>query len=250
MNTPAAEPAEPAEHRPSSTPAPVTARSELARLLDRQGQARSLLRHRVEIFAGIGVALGVAHLIAGHRSGSAPLALSATLGALVPVYAPLCFVPVAMAERERLRAGAGVVLARVGVAAALGWLVASVHLLVWAVLAALTGGISAPSIYDIPFMVVTVAVTAALAAMVYQLPRREDLAAPATVAAAMVLYLAAFAVHGTLLSPRLAQLRKHAGALPAGIEVAGVVLGMATLVVLVRREVRAASHEGRRRGGP
>lgn len=60
----------------------------------------------------------------------------------------------------------------------------------------------------------------------------------------MVLYVPACAVQGTLLSPRLAQLASTPGHCPQASRSPGVVLGMATLVVLVRREVRAASHEG------
>ena len=232
------------------------ASAELARLLAPGSLSRHLLRRRVELFVGIGAALGLLHLAAGGHHSGGSLALSATLGALVPVYAPLCFVPVVMGERqrgaappgvvmgERQRGAAppGVVMARVGVATALGWVVAAVHLGVWAALSS-GGGIAGPSAYDIPFMVVTVAVTASLTSLAYQLPRRAGWAAPATVLTGVVAYVGAFVVHGDLLQPSLRRLRDHLGALPVGIEVAGMVLGMAVIAVLVRREVHAAAKE-------
>ncbi|MHB1713004.1 MAG: hypothetical protein ACYCV7_16700, partial [Acidimicrobiales bacterium] len=128
----------------ASDPSPSSARREIARLLDRDGVPRGMLRRRVEIFVLLGVGLGALHLAAG-RTGGNHIALTALLGALVPVFAPVCFVPAVFAGRERGAAGASIALARLGTVTVLGWLVAGVHLVVWEGLARVSGTIAGPS---------------------------------------------------------------------------------------------------------
>ncbi|MGH9069065.1 MAG: hypothetical protein ACRD0J_16505 [Acidimicrobiales bacterium] len=220
-------------------PAPAGGRAELARLLARSGVPRRLLRQRVALFVAIGIALGVLHLAAG-RSGGDHVALTAMLGALVPVFAPVCFVPVVFADRRRGHAPASVAAVRLGVVAGLGWVVAGVHLAVWKALAATTASIGGPGAGDIPFMIVTVLVTTAVAVAAYQAPARPRWAEPSTVASVVVLYVGSFVVHAALLDPSLATIGQRLGAGPGAIEAAMIVGGLVAVWALMRREV----HDG------
>jgi hypothetical protein len=220
-------------------------RAELARLLGHGSPSRRLLRQRVELFVGLGVALGALHLVAG-RSGGNHVAVTALLGALVPVFAPVCFVPVVFAARERGRAAAAVVVVRLGVVAGLGWVVAGVHLLVWEGLAVVTGSIGGPSGGDVPFMAVTVVVTAVVASVAYQAPLRHRWAQPVTVATVVGLYVASFVVHGLVLTPSLSSVRHKLGAGPESIEVAMTLAALGAVWLLMRREVS----DGTRKAGP
>lgn len=222
--------------------APGAGREELAVLLARQGAPRRLLRQRVAVFVCVGAALGALHLVTA-RAGGDHVALTAMLAALIPVFAPVCFVPAVFAGRERGGAGAAVAAARLGVVAALGWAVASVHLLVWEGLAALTGSIGGPGAGDLPFMVVAVLATAAVATLAYELPLRERWAQPAAVAAVVAAYVVSFLVHGLLLRPSLAAVRDHLGAAPGAIEAAIALVALLAVWALMRREV----HDGARK---
>lgn len=217
---------------------PGSARAELARLLSARAPARRLLRERVEAFLALGVALGALHLAAG-RSGGDHVALTAMLAALVPVFAPVCFIPAVFAGRERGGVPPGVIIVRLAVVVALGVLVAAVHLLVWALLASLTGSIGGPGTGDVPFMVVTVLVTALVASAAYQAPIRGRWAQPATVGAVLALYVGSFACHGLLLTPSLSMVRHKLGAVSGAIEVVLAIAALTTVAILMRREVRA-----------
>ncbi len=222
-----------------------TGRAELARLLGRGSPSRRLLRQRVELFVGLGVALGALHLVAG-RSGGDHVAVTALLGALVPVFAPVCFVPVVFAARERGHAPLPVIGVRLGVVAGLGWVVAGVHLVVWELLAVGTGSIGGPSGGDVPFMAVTVVVTAVVASVAYQAPLRHRWAAPVTVVSVVGLYVASFVVHGLVLTPSLSSVRHKLGAGPESIEVAMTLAALMAVWLLMRREVS----DGTRKAGP
>lgn len=219
-------------------------RSELSRLLGSGSPSRRLLRQRVEMFAGLGVVLGALHLVAG-RAGGDHVALTALLAALVPVFAPLCFVPVVFATRERGHAALAVMGVRLGVVAGLGWVVAGVHLVVWELLAVVTGSIGGPSAGDVPFMAVTVAVTAVVASVAYQAPQRHRWAQPTTVASVVGLYVASFVVHAVVLTPSLASVRHKLGAGPESIEAAMTLSALAAVWLLMRREVK----DGTRKAG-
>lgn len=218
------------------------ARGEMARLLARNGVSRRLLRQRIEIFVLLGVALGGLHLLAG-RTGGDHIALTALLGALVPVFAPVCFVPAVFAARERGAAGYTVAMARVATVSVLGWLVAGAHLVVWEALARVSGSIGGPSVGDIPFMLVTVIATTVVATVAYEFPTRDSSARPITVAAVVLVYVASFVVHGTLLTPSLAAVHRKLSAGPMAIEVVGTLVAILAVWLLMRREVLAASHE-------
>ena len=211
-------------------------RAELARLLGSGSPSRRLLRQRVELFVALGVALGALHLVAS-RSGGNHVEVTALLGALVPVFAPVCFVPVVLAARERGHAPLPVMGVRLGVVAGLGWVVAGVHLLVWELLAVVTGSIGGPSGGDVPFMAVTVVVTAVVASVAYQAPLRHRWAAPVTVVSVVGLYVASFVVHGLVLTPSLSSVRHKLGAGPESIEVAMTLAALAAVWLLMRREV-------------
>lgn len=230
------------EHPVAETAAAHPAREETARLLARDGAPRGLLRQRVEIFVILGVALGALHLAAG-RTGGDHIALTALLGALVPVFAPVCFVPAVFTGRERGAAGRTIAMTRVATVAALGWLVAGVHLVVWEGLARTSGSIGGPSIGDIPFMLVTVSVTAVVATLAYEWPITDRLAQPVTVAAVVVLYVGSFVVHGTVLTPSLSAVHQKLSAGPMAIEVIGTLVALVAVWLLMRREVMAAAHE-------
>ncbi|MGH9006173.1 MAG: hypothetical protein ACRDV6_00410, partial [Acidimicrobiales bacterium] len=141
-------------------------RAELGRLVRRDSVSRKLLRERVVLFVCIGAGLGAVHL-AAPRNGGDHLALTAMLSALIPVFAPVCFVPAVLSGRERGGAAPSVILARLGAVAVLGATVAAVHLAVWEILAAATGSIGGPTPDDVPFMLVVVVVTTAVAAVAY-----------------------------------------------------------------------------------
>lgn len=220
----------------------VAYRGELRRLLGPGSVDRRLLLHRVLLFAGIGGGLGVLHLVA--PGGTEHVALTALFASLVPVFAPLCFVPVAF-DRTEQTTGAGVVIVRVGVASVLGWCVGAVHLIVWLVLAELTGTIGPPAPGDVAFLAVVAVITTVLAGTVLSAPRSDALALPAATGASVVLYAAAFVVHGTMLEPSLASIRAHFSGGPATTEVVGGALALAAVALLLRRELRSANHEGR-----
>ncbi|MGH9055437.1 MAG: hypothetical protein ACRDYY_06170 [Acidimicrobiales bacterium] len=211
-------------------------RAELSRLVQRHSASRRLLRERVVLFVCLGAGLGALHL-AARRSGGDHVALTAMLSALIPVFAPVCFVPAVFSGRERAAAPA-VVLTRLGAVVALGATVAAVHLAVWEILAVATGTIGGPTPADVPFMLVVVVVTTAVAATAYQAPRRDVLTQPATVASVVGLYAASFVVHGVLLSPSLAQIRGKLGAGRLTVEVVAVVVSLGVVWLLMRREVR------------
>ena len=225
-----------------ATSADQLGRAELARLLGSGSPSRRLLRQRVEVFVGLGVALGALHLAAG-RSGGDHVAVTALLGALVPVFAPVCFVPVVFAARERGRAPVAVMAVRLGVVAGLGWVVAGVHLLVWELLASTTGSIGGPSGGDVPFMVVTVVVTAVVASVAYQAPVQHRWAQPVTVASVVGLYVASFVVHGLILTPSLSSVRHKLGAGPDAIEAAMTLVALVAVWLLMRREVSDGTHK-------
>ncbi len=210
--------------------------AELARLLGRGSPSRRLLRQRVEVFVALGVVLGALHLAAG-RSGGDHVAVTALLVALVPVFAPVCFVPVVFADRQRGDAPAAVMAVRLGLVAGLGWVVAGVHLVVWELLAAVTGSIGGPSAGDVPFMAVTVVVTAVAASIAYQAPLRHRWVQPTTVATVVGLYVASFVVHGLMLTPSLSTVRHKLGAGPDAIEAAMTLAALAAVWLLMRREV-------------
>jgi len=219
-------------------------RAELARLLGRSSPSRRLLRQRVEVFVSLGVVLGALHLVAS-RSGGDHVAITALLGALVPVFAPVCFVPVVFADRQRGHAPVATMAARLSVVAGLGWVVASVHLLVWELLASATGSISGPTAGDVPFMVVAVAVTAVVASVAYQAPVQHRWAQPTTVVAVVALYVASFVIHGLILTPSLSTVRHKLGAGPESIEAAMTLAALAAVWLLMRREVS----DGTRKAG-
>jgi hypothetical protein len=227
-----------------SLPRDISGRAELTRLLAHSGASRTLLRQRVEVFVGLGVALGALHLAAG-RSGGDHVALTALLGALVPVFAPVCFVPVVFAARERGHAPAAVMAVRLVVVVGLGWVVAGVHLVVWELLASTTGSIGGPSAGDVPFMAVTVVVTAVAASVAYQAPREYRWAQPTVVASVVALYVASFVVHGLVLSPSLSTVRHKLGAGPESIEAAMALAALVAVWLLMRREVS----DGTRKAG-
>lgn len=129
---------------------------------------------------------------------------------------------------------------RLGVVIVLGWTVAAVHLLVWEVLAAATGSIGGPSAGDIPVMVAAVVVTAVVAMLAFQWPAQDSWARPTTVAAAVVLYVASFVVHGVVLTPSLSAVRHKLGAGPEAIEVVTTLAALVAVWLLMRREVRSA----------
>lgn len=217
-------------------------RAELARLLSAGSPSRRLLRQRAELFVALGVALGALHLAAG-RGGGDHVALTAMLSALIPVFAPVCFVPVVFADRERGHAGTAVMAVRLGVVAGLGWVVTGVHLAVWEVLAAATGSIGGPSGGDVPFMVLTVVVTAVVATAAFELPARERWAEPATVLVVVVLYAASFVVHAQLLSPTMAAIRARAPGGQVAVELAAVAVSLTVVWLLMRREVSDGSRK-------
>lgn len=223
-----------------------SARDELARLLSRGTPSRKLLRQRVELFVAIGAGLGLLHLASRHSGGS-HVALTAMLDALIPVFAPVCFVPAVSASAGRSRASAAVTTVRLAVVAACGVVVASVHLAVWAIVSASGGG--GPTVTDIPFMVVTVAVTSVLAMSAYRAPSSERWAQPATVAAVIVLYVASFVVHGLVLTPSLTEVHAHVGAGSVAVEVASIVVSLGVVWLLMRREVRDGAHTAVRAAG-
>lgn len=192
------------------------------------------------VFVVVGAGMGALHMVA-RGSGGGHVALTAVLSALIPVFAPVCFVPAVLDTRERGCAGLPVRAVRLGVIAGLGAAVAAVHLAVWEALAAGTGTIGGPSAADIPFMVVVVAVTSVVAAVAYEAPRRQRLAQPATVAAVVVLYAASFVVHGVLIGPSLAELGAKPGPGRLGAEVVAVVVSLAVVWLLMRREVRGGA---------
>lgn len=230
----------PADAGPADSRGP--ARREMARLLARDGVPRGMLRQRIEIFVLLGAGLGALHLTAGH-SGGEHVALTALLGALVPVFAPVCFVPAVFAERERGGAGASIALVRLGTVTLLGWLVAGVHLAVWEGLAQVSGSIGGPSAGDIPFMIVTVLVTATVATLAWEIPARDSRARPVTVVSVVALYVVSFVVHGTVLTPSLSAVRQKLSAGPMAIEVIGTLAALGTVWLLMRREVLASAHE-------
>jgi hypothetical protein len=210
---------------------------ELERLFSRRSPTRRLLHGRVELFIGIGAGLGLLHLATG-RGGGEHVALSAMLASLVPVFGPVCFVPVVFAACERGRAPMPVMALRLSTVAFFGCVVAAVHLGVWAALAAGTGAIAGPSVGDIPFSALLVVVTTVVATIAYQAPRDRHLAQPVTVAALVVLYGASFVVHGALLTPSLATIRRHLGPGPVTVEVACMAVALTAVALLMRREVR------------
>ena len=214
----------------------------MARLLGSGSTSRRLLRQRVELFVGLGAVLGALHLAAG-RSGGEHVAVTALLGALVPVFAPVCFVPVVFAARERGHAALAVVGVRLGVVAGLGWVVAGVHLVVWEALAVVTGSVAGPSGGDVPFMAVTVVVTAVVASVAFQAPAHYRFAAPATVASVVGLYVASFVVHGLVLTPSLSSVRHKLGAGPDAIEAAMTLVALVAVWLLMRREVSDGTHK-------
>ncbi|MHB8328931.1 MAG: hypothetical protein ACYDD6_04805 [Acidimicrobiales bacterium] len=175
------------------------------------------------------------------------MALTSLFASLVPVFAPLCFVPVAFDRRVR-SSTATVTAIRVLVVTGLGWCVAAMHLLLWVVLADATGSIGPPGIGDVPFMALTVALTAVVSSAVLAAPRSDRWARPAATGTSVVLYVAAFVVHGTLLSPSLAEVRGHFSGGPAATEVVGGVVALVAVALLLRRELGAAEHEGGRGG--
>jgi hypothetical protein len=223
---------------PVGSPAPrqSPAKAELEALLGHGSPTRHLLRNRVELFVGIGAALGLLHLATG-RGGGDHVALSAMLASLVPVFAPVCFVPVVFAAPERGGASASVIAVRLSTVAFFGGVVAAVHLGVWDALAAGTGALAGPSVGDVFFSAVVVVLTTVVAWVAYQAPRRRRLAQPVTVATLVVLYAASFVVHGLLLEPSLASIRRHLGAGPVTVEVASMVVALAAVALLLRREV-------------
>lgn len=171
------------------------------------------------------------------RHGGVHVALTAVLASLVPVLAPVCFVPV-VCSSERGGEPASVVALRLGAVAFLGAVVAGVHLGVWAVLARVTASLGAPSAGDVVFSAVFVAITTVVAAVAYQAPRQRRWSEPATVGAVVVLEVAAFVSHGLLLTPSLAEVRRHLGAGPLGLEVATTLGALVAVALLFRHEVR------------
>jgi len=215
------------------------ARGELDRLLGRGSPSRRLLVRRIELFVGIGVALGALHL-AAKRSGGDHVALTAMLASLIPVFAPLCFVPVVFVARDRGHAPGSVIAVRMSVVALLGATVAAVHLVVWEVLAVSTGTIAGPTAGDIPFSAVAVVTTTGVVAAAYQIPRRRHWAQPVTLLAAVGLYVASFVVHGTVLTPTLSDIRHRFAGGPLAIEVVAALAALGSVALLLRREV----HDG------
>jgi len=211
-------------------------RRELARLIGSGRPSRRMLRQRVELFVAIGAGLGALHLVAG-RSGGDHTALTAVLAALVPVFSPVCFIPVVFQARDRGHADPRVIGVRLSVVAVLGATIASVHLIVWDGLAAVTGSIAGPTVGDIPFMAAVVVVTTVVAATAYQIPIRKRWAQPITVATMVVVYVVSFGLHGILLTPTLAQIRHKFGTGPLGIEIVAALLALGTIGMLMRREV-------------
>lgn len=217
-------------------PADQGVRAELARLLGSGSPTRRLLRRRVEVLVGLGALVGVLHLAAG-RAGGVHVALTAALASLVPVLAPVCFVPVVFSS-ERGGQPASVVAFRLGTVAVLGAIVAGVHLGVWAVLAGLTSSLGPPSAGDVVFSAVVVALTAVVATAAYQAPRQRRWSGPAAVGAVLLLEVAAFVSHGLLLTPPLAEVRRHLGGGALGLEVATTLGALLAVALLFRHEVR------------
>lgn len=216
------------------------AQAELARLLSRGSPSRTLLRQRVELFVLIGAGLGALHLVAARSSGD-HVALTAMLSALVPVFAPVCFVPVVCASRDRGHAAGSVIAVRIGVVFLLGALIATVHLSIWELLAATTGSIAGPSTGDIPFTAVVVLITTVLAVVAYEAPLRSRWAQPLTVAVVVVLFIGAFAVHGVVLTPTIDRIRRALHGMPLAIEVVLTAAAAVAVALLMRREVRDGS---------
>lgn len=223
------------------------ARAEVTRLLAPGSEERRLLAHRLLVFVGIGAALGALHLVAPH--GGEHVAMTALLAGLVPVFAPLCFIPVAFTERG-FGPGASVAAVRLAVVSALGWCVAATHLVVWLVLAHATGSIGPPGAGDIPFMVVAVVVTAVLCGAAFSAPSAAAWSRPAAAGTGVVLYAAAFVVHGAVLAPSLAAVRAHFAGHPAAIEVVGGIVALATVALLLRRELGTTAPEANHPGTP
>jgi len=217
-------------------------RRELARLIDSGGPSRRMLRKRIELFVAIGAGLGALHLVAG-RSGGDHIALTAMLAALVPVFGPVCFIPVVFQSRDRGHADPRVIGVRLSVVAVLGATIAGVHLLVWEVLAAATGSIAGPTVGDIPFSAAVVVATTVVAAAAYQIPIHKRWAQPVTVATLVIVYVVSFGLHGILLTPTLTQVRHQFGAGPLGIEVVATLLALGTIGMLMRREVRDGTRQ-------
>jgi len=213
------------------------ARIELARLLGHGAPSRALLRQRVELFVAIGAGLGALHLVAARSSGD-HVALTAMLSALVPVFAPVCFVPAVCASRDRGHAPRPVIAVRIAVVFVLGALIAAVHLSIWKILAAGTGSIAGPSVGDIPFTAVVVMLTTVLAVTAYEVPVHFRWAQPLTVGVVVLLYIAAFAVHGVILTPTIGRIRRALSGMPLAIEAILTAAAVIAVALLMRREVR------------
>lgn len=216
-----------------------TRHPQLAQLLSESG-ARHLLLHRIAVFLALGAALGAAHVAAG-RGGSEHVAITALLAALVPVFAPVCFVSAVLTAL-----GSRVTVPALATITVLGWLLAAVHLGVWEGLAAATGSIGGPEVGDVPFMLAVVAITSALASLVYALPGRRRWSQPLTVASLVVLYAGSFLVHAAVLEPSLSTIRHHFTASTAAIEVGGAAAALVAVWALMRREVRSGAEEVRK----
>lgn len=234
------------------SPPATPARAELARLLGPGSPTWSLLRRRAEILVGLGALLGVAHLVAG-RGGGVHVALTALLASLVPVLAPVCFVPVVFSSGSEGTARS-VVVVRIGAVALLGAAVAGVHLAVWAVLAGLTTSLAPPGGGEVAFSAVVVVLATVVAAASYRAPRRRQWSQPAAVGAVAVLEVVTFVVHGLVLTPSLADVRRHMGGGPLGLEVAMTVGALGGVMLLFRHEVRdgvaGAASRGAEPGAP
>lgn len=216
------------------------ARTELHRLVGSGSPDRQLLAHRLLVFAGIGAALAALHLVA--PGGAEHVALTALFASLVPVFAPLCFVPVAF-ERRRPAAGRAVIAVRLAAVTVLGWCVAGMHLIVWLVLAELTGSIGPPGVGDVPFVALTVLVTAAVVGTAYSLPRSDRLVRSTATGSSIVVYAGAFFVHGQLLAPSMTAVKAHFSGMPAVTETGGAALALLGVALLLRRELGGGPQE-------
>jgi hypothetical protein len=112
-----------------------------------------------------------------------------------------------------------------------------VHLVVWAVLAALTTSLAPPTGGEVAFSAVVVVLSTVVAAAAYRAPRRRQSSQPAVVGAVAVLEVVTFVVHGLVLTLSLAEVRRHVGGGPLALEVAMTVGALVGVMLLFRHEV-------------
>lgn len=208
-------------------------RAELSRLLEKRGPARSLLRRRLAVMLLFGVLTGLLHILALGGDGL-HVGVTAALDALTPVFAPAAFIPAALGGDDRHEVRTGVLVARVAVVVAFGWIVAGTHLLVWALTGLLVPQVGLPGIMAIPFALGAVGIAAVATALAYAWPRREDLAQRSAVGVLVLLYATLFWLHALWLRPSLGALRRQAAAHPVPLAAAFGLLALAGIWALMR----------------